>query len=45
MLVAPGRALHARWEVNAYAESLGAGPEVRLGTQSQDKNTWADHAS
>jgi hypothetical protein len=33
-------ALDQNWEVNAYAESLGAGPEVRLGTQSQDKNTF-----
>ena len=33
-------ALDQDWEVNAYAESLGAGPEVRLGTANRDKNTF-----
>jgi hypothetical protein len=33
-------ALDNRWDVNAYAESLGAGPEIRLGNQGVDKNTF-----
>lgn len=34
-------ALDDRWEVNVYAESLGAGPEIRLGTQGRNKNNFA----
>jgi hypothetical protein len=33
-------ALDQDWDVNVYAESLGAGPEVRLGTETRDKNTF-----
>jgi hypothetical protein len=33
-------ALDQLWDVNVYAESLGAGPEIRLGNESRDKNTF-----
>jgi hypothetical protein len=34
-------ALDQLWDVNVYAESLGDGPEVRIGNESRDKNTFA----
>ena len=34
-------ALDQNWQVDVYAESLGGGPEIRIGDASLDKNTFA----